>query len=156
MTTEQSYSRVSALSRWLQCVAFLRVFSALLGYLYPEKLAENVYNGMPDQVSELQGRTFATWTTTTCVLCLICARNPSIVPIYAATLGSFVIALVHFCLEYFVYETVTFRTVIQPMVVASISILWMGAGWRYYTEYASTLPAGSVDTEIVSGGAKND
>jgi hypothetical protein len=35
-----------------------------------------------DAVSELQARTFATWTLTSCMLCLLCARNPSIVPIY--------------------------------------------------------------------------
>lgn len=33
-------------------------------------------------VSELQGRTFATWTLTSCLLCLICARNPCVPAIY--------------------------------------------------------------------------
>jgi hypothetical protein len=54
----------------------------------------------------------------------------------AATLGSFVIALVHFSLELFIYETLTISTAIQPLVIASISSLWMGAGWNYYTKHA--------------------
>lgn len=33
-------------------------------------------------VTELQARTFATWTLTSCMLCLLCARYPSVVPIY--------------------------------------------------------------------------
>ena len=33
-------------------------------------------------VNELYGRTFATWTITTCVLCLICAKNPRVPAIY--------------------------------------------------------------------------
>ena len=32
--------------------------------------------GWLNAVTELYGRTFATWTLTTCALCLICAKNP--------------------------------------------------------------------------------
>jgi hypothetical protein len=35
-------------------------------------------------VNELYGRTFATWTLTTCALCLICAKNPRVPAIYGA------------------------------------------------------------------------
>ena len=35
-------------------------------------------------VNELYGRTFATWTLTTCALCLICAKNPRVRAIYGA------------------------------------------------------------------------
>eukprot|EP00890_Picochlorum_soloecismus_P005602 jgi/Picsp_1/6042/NSC_03396-R1_a8hs11_chlre-like protein len=126
----------SALNRWLQFVAILRIFSVVLGYFYPEKLKSNLYHSQPEQVTELQARTFATWTLTSCLLCLLCARNTSVAPIYAATLGSFVIALIHFILELFIYETLTISTAIQPLVIASISSLWMGAGWNYYTKHA--------------------
>ncbi|WPT10934.1 Ergosterol biosynthetic protein 28 [Picochlorum sp. SENEW3] len=139
---------VSALSRWLQFVAILRVFSVVLGYFYPDTLAANLYNGDSAQVSELQARTFATWTLTSCMLCLLCARNPSVVPIYSATLGSFLIALLHFSIEVFVYKTVSVKSAIQPMVVASISSLWMGAGWNYYTSYVSSAPAVSEETQV--------
>jgi len=33
-------------------------------------------------VTDLQARTFATWTLTSCLLCLICARNPCVPAIY--------------------------------------------------------------------------
>jgi hypothetical protein len=87
-------------------------------------------------VSALQARTFATWTLTSCLLCLICARNPCIPAIYGATLGSFLIALVHFLLELLAYKTVGLKTAIQPMIVAGVSSLWMIAGWNYYTAFA--------------------
>lgn len=61
--------------------------------------------------------------------------------IAAATLGSFLIALLHFSIEVFVYNTVSVKSAIQPMVVASVSSLWMGAGWNYYTSYVSSAPA---------------
>ena len=35
-------------------------------------------------VTDLAGRIFATWTLTSCVLCLICARNPCVPAIYGA------------------------------------------------------------------------
>ena len=41
-------------------------------------------------VTDLYGRTFATWTLTTCALCLICAKNPRVSAIYgkaSASLG---------------------------------------------------------------------
>ena len=61
--------------------------------------------------------------------------------IAAATFGSFLIALFHFSIEVFVYNTVSVRSAIQPMIIASISSLWMGAGWNYYTSYVSSAPA---------------
>ena len=142
-------SRTSALSRWLQFVAILRLVSVILGYFYPTKLTQNLYSGTPEESSYLQTRTFATWTTTSCMLCLLCARNISNRAIYAATLGSFVIALAHFMLEFFVYESVTGRTVAQPLVIASISTLWMGVGWKYYTDYVVTTPA-SYSEEVTT------
>ena len=143
-------SRTSALSRWLQFVAILRLFSVILGYFYPTKLAENLYSGTPEESTYLQTRTFATWTTTSCMLCLLCARNISNRGIYAATLGSFAIALAHFMLEFFIYESVTIRTVLQPLIIASISTLWMGAGWNYYTDYVMSMPA-SYSEEVTAG-----
>ncbi len=53
-----------------------------------------------------------------------------------ATLASFLIALLHFALELFAYGTIGFKTAVQPMVVATVSSLWMIAGWNYYTAFA--------------------
>lgn len=70
---------------------------------------------------------------------------PPLCPNAAATLGSFIIALLHFISELFIYETVSIKTAIQPLIVASISTLWMGAGWNYYTS-AAAAPVYSEDT----------
>lgn len=43
-------------------------------------------NGKP--VTDLYGRTFATWTSVTCVLCIVCARNVSSPAIYGACEGN--------------------------------------------------------------------
>lgn len=72
---------------------------------------------------------------TSCVLCLICARNPCIPAIYGATLASFAIALLHFSLELIVFKTLDFSKALQPGVIATISVLWMSLGWKYYTSY---------------------
>ena len=134
----------------LQFVAFLRFFSVVLGYYYPKTLAENVFADALDQATHLQTRTFAIWTTTSCMLCLLCARNIGNRQLYAATFGSFVIALGFFVMEHFVYGTVPMKRALQPLVVASVSILWMGAGFNYYTDYVHSMPAFSE--EVTAGG----
>lgn len=98
-------------------------------------------------VTELCGRVFGIWTLLTCALCCICARNPCVPSIYGrlqpgktqsaistaaisgrlivimlwpagATLFSFVAALCFFLLELFVYQTVGWKSALQPLIVA--------------------------------------
>jgi len=108
-------------------------------------------------VTELQGRTFATWTLTSCMLCLICAKDPCNKSIYVATLLSFFIALLHFSLELMVYQTLGWWTALQPLTVATVSALWMGLGWNYYTRDAlGLMPTLSEETTIQPGGTKDD
>ena len=71
-----------------------------------------------------------------CLPCLSTHLPPTALTATGATLGSFLIALLHFTLELVVYKTVGWQTAIQPLVVASVSSLWMGAGWNYYTTFA--------------------
>ncbi|RMZ53570.1 hypothetical protein APUTEX25_003392 [Auxenochlorella protothecoides] len=127
---------VTALRRWLVFVALLRLLAVVIGFGSPDKLRTNLYNRKPFLVNDLQGRTFAVWTLTSSVLCLICARNPCVPSIYGATLASFAIALLHFLLELTVFGTLDWRGALQPGIVATVSVLWMGAGWNYYTSYA--------------------
>jgi hypothetical protein len=124
---------VTALRRWLVFVALLRLFSVGLGYAAPHRFQTNLYTKQPEGVTDLAGRIFATWTLTSCMLCLICARNPCVPAIYGATLGSFLIALLHFAMELMLFKTLGLATALQPMIVAGISSLWMGLGWNYYT-----------------------
>lgn len=55
--------------------------------------------------------------------------------IYYATMASFLIAFVHFFLEYTVYRT-TARGALAPLVISSVSFLWMFVGRSYYLAHA--------------------
>lgn len=127
---------VTALRRWLVFVALLRCLSVYIGVFQINTFKTNLFDKQPDLVSDLYGRTFATWTVTTCILCLICAKNPCNPSIYGATLASFAVAFLHFSTELLVFKTLSWKSAANPMVVAGVSLLWMGAGWNYYTNLA--------------------
>ena len=104
---------------WLVIVALLRCLSVYIGYLNVSRFRTNLFTmAKPGQVTDLQGRTFGIWTSVTCLLCLLCAFNLDQSAIVLATIGSFVIALVYFMLEYFVYRTVSIASVMSPFIVA--------------------------------------
>lgn len=145
-------------------------------------------------MTELYGRTFAIWTVTTCVLCLICARDPTIPAIYgkphhlqrhtplvvqngrlsgacgrrrdSVQLRRGVRSLQHGAAGLqddvcgngrqsargrrqasarkapcFASDTLTAS--IEPLTlklwVTGVSVVWMGLGWSYYTNYARYL-----------------
>ena len=72
------------------------------------------------------------WTAVTCCLCLTCARDPRVAPVYAATLASFLLALAFFAGEALLFRTMSLKSAAQPGVIAAVSSAWMGAGWTYY------------------------
>ncbi|CAL8462404.1 g1937 [Coccomyxa elongata] len=137
---------VTALRRWLVFVALLRLFSVYLGVFQYKYFQSNLFDQRPELVNELYGRTFATWTVTTCALCLICAKNPRVPAIYGATLISFLAALVHFSLELLVFKTMSLKSAANPMIIAGLSALWMGAGWNYYTNLASEVEVSETES----------
>lgn len=147
---------VTALRRWLVFVALLRLFSVGLGYAAPYRFQTNLYTKQPAEVTDLAGRIFSTWTLTSCMLCLVCARNPCNQAIYGATLLSFLIALLHFGLEVVVFGTLGWRTALQPGIVASVSALWMLAGWNYYTQYAPRAEPTVSEEATVTATTKDD
>lgn len=144
---------VKALRRWLVIVALLRLLAVFLGYFDYRKFQSNLFDRYPLEVTELCGRVFAVWTLVTCGLCLICARNPCVPAIYGATLFSFVVALSFFLLELLVYQTLSWQSSLQPLIVAGITTLWMGAGWNYYTTM-SLEPDLSIASEPEAESAK--
>mmetsp|Transcript_23444 Transcript_23444/g.73021 ORF Transcript_23444/g.73021 Transcript_23444/m.73021 type:complete len:141 (+) Transcript_23444:107-529(+) len=114
------------LSAWLYVVAALRILSVVVGITNAAIFRDRLFSKAQGQVSPLYGRTFSTWTFTTCVLCVLTARNPDPhAPIFTATLFSFVSALAHFSTELLWFETMTLGNALSPLVVASISIVWM-------------------------------
>mmetsp|Transcript_7616 Transcript_7616/g.46987 ORF Transcript_7616/g.46987 Transcript_7616/m.46987 type:complete len:108 (-) Transcript_7616:1477-1800(-) len=76
------------LQRWLYLAAGLRLLSVYVGLFQVEKFRTNLFPLATNQVTDLYGRTFATWTSVTCVLCIVCARNVSSPAIYGACAGT--------------------------------------------------------------------
>mmetsp|Transcript_1822 Transcript_1822/g.5309 ORF Transcript_1822/g.5309 Transcript_1822/m.5309 type:complete len:151 (-) Transcript_1822:1111-1563(-) len=143
---------VVALRRWLVVVALLRLLSVYLGYMNVKRLSTNLFDTAADvgtAVTPLTGRTFAMWTATSSMLCLVCAKNPQNKAIYGATLMSFVLALLFFIGELFVFKTLTWKSALQPMTVAVISTLWLGAGYNYYTAYSTAEPSEEISSELL-------
>jgi hypothetical protein len=77
------------------------------------------------------------WTLTTCALCLVCARDPRVKPVYGATLFSFCLAAAFFLTEALAFGTLSLRAAANPLAVAVFSAAWMGGGWSYYTRHAA-------------------
>lgn len=126
----------SYLQGWLVFAAFLRVFSVGVGIFKPLIFQSKVYRRRPEQVTHLQGRTFAAWTLTSCMLCGLCAACMHEPTLYLATMGSFMIAWVKFVAELFIYKTVDVRGAASPFLISSASIIWMATGWGTYAEYS--------------------
>ncbi|KDD76759.1 hypothetical protein H632_c115p1 [Helicosporidium sp. ATCC 50920] len=103
----------------------------------------------PPAVTDLTGRVFGLWTLTTCMMCLICARDPTNPAIYGATLGTFLIALGHFVTELVWFRTMTLRAAAPVLIIASVSSLWMIAGWSYYTRDAALIEP-SISEEVTA------
>lgn len=139
---------VVALRRWLATVALLRMLSVYLGYLNVSRLSTNLFDQAVPPVTELNGRTFAIWTATSCMLCFLCVKNPQNQAIYSATLMSFVLALLFFCGELFYFKTLGWKSALQPMLVAGISVLWMGSGYKYYLFYSVAEPSEEISSEL--------
>lgn len=73
-------------------------------------------------------RLFSTWTTLACVLAVLCALNPDNHALYLATFISFVLANLHFTIE-FLCGNMTFSSYVRPMYFATISIALMLLAW---------------------------
>jgi len=127
-----------ALRYWLGFVAFLRFSSVIFGYFFVDIIKERVFAKKPQEVSDLQGRTFAVWTLVTCILTLTCALDIFNKTLYKLTVASFTVALCYFLFEFFVFETVTFKEFFSPCFVAGTSILWMIASFSKIQKYEKT------------------
>ncbi|XP_057729856.1 ergosterol biosynthetic protein 28 isoform X2 [Arachis stenosperma] len=90
----------------------------------------SVFTRRNDNVTEVHGRTFGTWTLLTCTLCYICAFNLDNKPIYLATFLSFIYALGHFVTEYFIYQTMQIQNLSAVAFFAGTSIMWMLLQWN--------------------------
>jgi hypothetical protein len=117
------------LSYWLLFAAALRMLSVFIGVLNPATFKSKVYRRRSDLVNPLVGRTFASWTLVTCILCVCCALHLEEPTLYAATMASFGVAWVTFVAELVVFKTVDVQGALSPMIVSTASLVWMAREW---------------------------
>lgn len=118
----------SSLRIWLNLVAGLRMLSVIVAITRPETLGRKLFAASSQELTALGARVFASWTLTTCCLCILCANegaDPSS-SIYVATAFSFGVALALFLQELAYHRTMTLQSAMSPMLVAIISLVWMG------------------------------
>ncbi|GAQ78136.1 hypothetical protein KFL_000080420 [Klebsormidium nitens] len=116
------------LSIWLLFVAALRLFSVYLGLFKPNLLQIGLFSRI--QLVDVHARTFATWTSLTCILCIVTAFNLESAPIYFTTIFSFVLAIAHLGTEAFVFKTIGPKQLISPGLTAGITAVWMFLAWN--------------------------
>jgi hypothetical protein len=113
------------LSYWLLFAAALRMLSVGIGLMSPNTFKSKVYRLRPDLVNPLVGRTFASWTLVTCMLCVFCALHLEEPALYSATMASFAVAWLTFVAEFVVFKTVDIKGGLSPMVISTVSLVWM-------------------------------
>lgn len=96
----------------------MRALSVVLGFVAPGKLTTQLFGSRGAGLPHLYSRTFATWTTITCVLCVLTAQHPTDVPLYKATFASFLAAGGHFFTEMLFYKTMSLGDFLKPAVFA--------------------------------------
>ncbi|KAG9481696.1 hypothetical protein GDO78_010762, partial [Eleutherodactylus coqui] len=83
-------------------------------------------------VNGLQARTFGIWTLLSSVIRCSCAIDIQNKTLYHITLWTFIMALLHFLSEVWVYHTAQMTIgILAPLMVASFSILGMLIGYQY-------------------------
>lgn len=128
------------LQGWIGLVGFIALgntVSCFTGHLF---LSDLIYTESPSEATALAARLFGIWTLLSGLLRIGCASCIKDRAIYNLTFLSFVLALLHFLLEVFVYKTAVVTTygVISPLIVSSVSIVWMAIGYSYLPDpYAS-------------------
>lgn len=123
------------LQAWIGIVGVMAFGNTISCFYNHQFLADKLYTAAPDEVNGLSARLFGVWTMLSAILRLYCAfdiRNKSI---YNLTLVSFFLAFIHFVLEITVYKTATLTVgVLAPLLVSSISIVWMLTGYCYLSK----------------------
>ncbi|KAF9517030.1 hypothetical protein BS47DRAFT_594527 [Hydnum rufescens UP504] len=118
---------------WQLFVSSLAIFNTVQN-LFGISLTRRVYSRKPEQVTPLHARAFAAWTLTSAVVRLYCAYNIGHKLLYDLTIWTYVIALVHFASEIFLYKTADISVGALPScIIASTSLVWMVVQYNFYT-----------------------
>lgn len=86
-------------------------------------------------VTPLSARTFGTWTLLSSVIRIYAAYNINNPIMYQLAVCTYVIAGFHFYSEWLVFGSAKLGAGIAgPLVVASLSLVWMVSAWGYYVK----------------------
>ncbi|XP_035677117.1 probable ergosterol biosynthetic protein 28 isoform X1 [Branchiostoma floridae] len=147
-----SYIMLATLRGWLAVVAVMAFGNTLQCFRNHGFLADRLYTGTPDLVNGLQARLFGMWTLLAAIVRLYCALDITNRSLYYVTMSSFVLALGHFLLETFVYQTATLDIgVITPIIVSGVSLVLMVVGlWHMEPAESYQQHQGrAVDTKVL-------
>ncbi|XP_069494141.1 ergosterol biosynthetic protein 28 homolog [Ambystoma mexicanum] len=123
---------LNVLRSWLLMVSIIAVGNTVQSFRDHSFLSEKLYTGTPNLVNGLQARTFGIWTLLSSLVRCACAIDIQNKTLYHITLWSFVLAVVHFLSEVFIYKTAPLTIgVMAPLMVGSFSVLGMLIGFQY-------------------------
>ncbi|XP_068110609.1 ergosterol biosynthetic protein 28 homolog [Hyperolius riggenbachi] len=130
---------LAVLRSWLMMVSIIAAGNTLQSFRDHSFLCDKLYTGTPSQVNGLQARTFGIWTLLSSVIRCACAIDIRNKTLYHVTLWTFVLALIHFLSEVWIYHTAQMTIgVMAPLMVSSFSILGMLIGFQYIEEQLTT------------------
>jgi hypothetical protein len=88
-----------------------------------------------DQVTPLAARLFGTYTLISAIVRLYASYHLNIEPVYMMAMSTYLVALGHFTLEYFVYRTFHLGgPQIMPFFFATLGTVWMVMQKDFYVK----------------------
>lgn len=132
-------SVIRTLQGWICMVGVINLGNTLTCFIDHSFLASKVYLVKPEKVNDLCARLYGLWTLISAFLriaCALCIYNKAV---YNLTMVSFLVTLLHFLSETFLYESSSFSIgLITPTLITIISIVFMIVGYFYLNERRST------------------
>jgi Erg28 like protein len=96
---------------------------------------QRVYSVQPNQVTPLSARTFGTWTFVAAIVRLYAAYHINEPHMYQLAFAMFLGANFHFLSEWLYFKTAKWGTGLSgPIIISTVSLVWMLAQWDYYTK----------------------
>lgn len=122
---------IRSLQGWICVVGLMAFGNSISCFVDHSFLGTRLYTGMPEKANDLTARLFGMWTLVSAMLRLTCAFLIDSKVLYNLTFASFVIAFGHFMSEVFIFRSSTITVgVLSPLIVSSVSIIWMLACYR--------------------------
>ncbi|RUS81750.1 hypothetical protein EGW08_010504 [Elysia chlorotica] len=130
-------SIVNLLRIWIGLIGMVAVGSTIRCFIAPNYAYEMIFSIDQNNVSALTSRLFGVWTFLSGVVRVMCAFDLHNRSLYHLTLFTFVLALVYFVSEVFIYKTAKLESagILAPLLISSSTIVLMLVGyWFVETE----------------------